>query len=118
MIEAGADIIVAHLGLTTGGSVGVETALRLEDCPQLIHAWAEPARKCARMRSSGVTKDPFRRPRMLSFREYTCFHGPARWSACRSRPRSLNRSRAFEKTAFRCSMQRLPMINFFPEHER
>lgn len=45
MAKAGADIIVAHLGLTTGGSIGAETALKLEDCPKLIDAWAEAARK-------------------------------------------------------------------------
>jgi predicted TIM-barrel enzyme len=45
MTEAGADIIVAHLGLTTGGRIGAETALRLEDCPKLINEWAEAARK-------------------------------------------------------------------------
>ena len=43
MAEAGADIIVCHLGLTTGGSIGAETALRLEDCPALVDAWAEAA---------------------------------------------------------------------------
>lgn len=45
MTKAGADIIVAHLGLTTGGSIGAETALKLEDCPKLIDEWAEAARK-------------------------------------------------------------------------
>jgi predicted TIM-barrel enzyme len=45
MTKAGADIIVAHLGLTTGGSIGAETALTLEDCPKLIDEWAEAARK-------------------------------------------------------------------------
>jgi predicted TIM-barrel enzyme len=45
MAKAGADIIVAHLGLTTGGSIGAETALKLEDCPKLIDEWAEAARK-------------------------------------------------------------------------
>jgi predicted TIM-barrel enzyme len=45
MAKAGADIIVAHLGLTTGGSIGAETALKLEDCPKLIGEWAEAARK-------------------------------------------------------------------------
>jgi len=45
MAKAGADIIVAHLGLTTGGSIGAETALKLEDCPALINDWAEAARK-------------------------------------------------------------------------
>ena len=45
MAKAGADIIVVHMGLTTGGSIGAETALKLEDCPKLIDACAEAARK-------------------------------------------------------------------------
>jgi predicted TIM-barrel enzyme len=44
MAEAGADVIVCHLGLTTGGSIGAETALKLEDCPAKVDAWAEAAR--------------------------------------------------------------------------
>ncbi len=43
MARAGADIIVCHLGLTTGGSIGAGTALRLEDCPTQVDAWAEAA---------------------------------------------------------------------------
>ncbi|MEM8811736.1 MAG: phosphoenolpyruvate hydrolase family protein [Pseudomonadota bacterium] len=45
MAKAGADIIVCHLGLTTGGSIGAETALKLEDCPAMVDAWAEAALK-------------------------------------------------------------------------
>ena len=45
MTKAGADIIVAHMGLTTGGDIGADTALKLKDCPALIHEWAEAARK-------------------------------------------------------------------------
>ena len=45
MTEAGADIVVCHLGLTTGGSIGAETALKLEDCPALVDAWSEAALK-------------------------------------------------------------------------
>lgn len=45
MAKAGADIIVCHLGLTTGGSIGAETALKLEDCPALVDAWSEAALK-------------------------------------------------------------------------
>ncbi|URQ60271.1 phosphoenolpyruvate hydrolase family protein [Pantoea alhagi] len=44
MTEAGADIIVPHMGLTTGGNIGAETALKLEDCVPLITAWAEAAK--------------------------------------------------------------------------
>ena len=43
MARAGADIIVCHLGLTTGGSIGADTALTLEDCPALVDAWSEAA---------------------------------------------------------------------------
>lgn len=43
MAKAGADIVVCHLGLTTGGSIGAETSLSLEDCPALVDAWAGAA---------------------------------------------------------------------------
>jgi len=43
MAEAGADIVVCHLGLTTGGTIGAQTALKLEDCPAQIDAWATEA---------------------------------------------------------------------------
>ena len=43
MARAGADVIVCHLGLTTGGSIGAETALALADCPPKVDAWAEAA---------------------------------------------------------------------------
>ena len=43
MAKAGADIIVCHLGLTTGGSIGAETALKLGDCPALVEHWAKAA---------------------------------------------------------------------------
>ena len=43
MAQAGADIIVCHLGLTTGGIIGAETALKLADCPALVDQWAEAA---------------------------------------------------------------------------
>jgi predicted TIM-barrel enzyme len=43
MVKAGADIIVCHMGLTTGGSIGAETALSLTDCAALINEWSETA---------------------------------------------------------------------------
>jgi predicted TIM-barrel enzyme len=45
MAKAGADIIVCHLGLTTGGSIGAETALTLDACIPLIDSWAAAARE-------------------------------------------------------------------------
>ena len=42
--DDGADVIVAHMGLTTGGAIGAETAKTLEECARLIDDWAEAAR--------------------------------------------------------------------------
>lgn len=36
MAEAGADILVAHMGLTTKGTIGAKTALTLDDCIKKI----------------------------------------------------------------------------------
>src|SRR5471030_920815 len=44
MTEAGADIIVPHMGLTTGGNIGAGTALKLEDCVPMINEWAKAAK--------------------------------------------------------------------------
>lgn len=38
MTRAGADILVAHMGLTTGGSIGAESALTLDDCVDRVSA--------------------------------------------------------------------------------
>ncbi len=43
MAGAGADIIVCHLGLTTGGAIGAETSLTLEQCPAIVDEWAAAA---------------------------------------------------------------------------
>jgi predicted TIM-barrel enzyme len=44
MAGAGADIVVAHLGLTTGGAIGAGTALKLADCVAPIQAYAAAAK--------------------------------------------------------------------------
>jgi len=44
MARAGADIVVCHMGLTTGGAIGARTALSLKECVPLIEAWAKAAR--------------------------------------------------------------------------
>ncbi|TIU16644.1 MAG: phosphoenolpyruvate hydrolase family protein, partial [Mesorhizobium sp.] len=44
MTKAGADIIVAHMGVTTGGSIGATSAKSLDDCVTEIDAIAEAAR--------------------------------------------------------------------------
>jgi predicted TIM-barrel enzyme len=48
MAVAGADIIVCHMGLTTGGAIGAAAAVRLAECPALVDAWSEAALKVRR----------------------------------------------------------------------
>lgn len=43
MAKAGADIVVCHMGLTTGGSIGADTAKKLEECPGYLDDWADAA---------------------------------------------------------------------------
>jgi len=43
MARAGADIIVAHMGLTTGGVIGAETSLTLDKCMPRIDRIAQAA---------------------------------------------------------------------------
>jgi len=44
MVEAGADVIVAHMGLTTGGSIGADTAMTLDDAVREVQAIADAAK--------------------------------------------------------------------------
>jgi predicted TIM-barrel enzyme len=43
MTRAGADLIVCHMGLTTGGAIGADTAKSLDDCVALIDDWSAAA---------------------------------------------------------------------------
>lgn len=45
MAEAGADILVAHMGLTTKGTIGAKTALTLDDCVEKIKAIIKAGRE-------------------------------------------------------------------------
>ena len=45
MTEAGADLVVAHMGVTSGGSIGATTTKSLEQSVALIDEWAEAARR-------------------------------------------------------------------------
>jgi predicted TIM-barrel enzyme len=49
MTDAGADILVAHMGLTTSGSIGARTAKTLDQCVPLIEEIVKTAR--------GIRKD-------------------------------------------------------------
>mmetsp|Transcript_28001 Transcript_28001/g.33148 ORF Transcript_28001/g.33148 Transcript_28001/m.33148 type:complete len:89 (-) Transcript_28001:331-597(-) len=45
MGNAGADVSVAHRGLTTKGSIGAESGLTLKDCVKLIQSIVDAARE-------------------------------------------------------------------------
>jgi predicted TIM-barrel enzyme len=51
MADAGADIIVAHMGVTVGGTIGAKSAKTLDDCVRLVQEIADAAR--------GVNPDVF-----------------------------------------------------------
>lgn len=44
MAKAGADVLVAHMGLTTKGTIGAKTALTLDDCVERIQAIVDAGR--------------------------------------------------------------------------
>jgi predicted TIM-barrel enzyme len=44
MAEAGADVLVPHMGLTTGGAIGAESAKTLDECVGLIQAMHDAAK--------------------------------------------------------------------------
>ncbi len=44
MAQAGADVLVPHMGLTTKGSIGAETALTLDDAAQRVQAMHDAAK--------------------------------------------------------------------------
>ena len=44
MTAVGANFVVAHMGLTTGGNIGTQSVLALGDCPALIDGMASAAR--------------------------------------------------------------------------
>ena len=98
MAEAGADIIIAHMGLTTGGSIGAQTALKLADCPALIDAWASAAK------------------RVLAFIMVLCLGGPI--AAPDDAQYILNQSRHCNGFYGASSMERLPVETAIIEQTR
>jgi predicted TIM-barrel enzyme len=44
MTKAGADLLVAHMGLTTKGTIGAKTALTLDDCVKRIQSMHDTAK--------------------------------------------------------------------------
>jgi predicted TIM-barrel enzyme len=98
MTAAGADIIVAHMGVTTGGAIGAKAAKSLEQCVAEIDAIADAARA---VRDDVIVLchgGPIAMPEDAKFilaraPHATASMAPARWSGCRLRSPSSSRSR-------------------------
>jgi predicted TIM-barrel enzyme len=45
MAEAGADVLVPHMGLTTGGAIGAESAKTLDESVKLVQAMHDAAKR-------------------------------------------------------------------------
>ena len=92
MAQAGADVLVPHMGLTTGGAIGADTAKTLDESVQLVQACTtlrsastRTSSCCATAgRSPSPTTPPMssRTPRASS-----ASSARRRWSACRPRLR-------------------------------
>jgi predicted TIM-barrel enzyme len=74
MARAGADVIVCHMGLTTGGAVGAETAITLERVPALVDEWAEAAFKANRDAIILVHGGPVAEPEDAAYVFGNCRH--------------------------------------------
>ena len=93
MTEVGADIVVAHMGLTTGGAIGARTAKSLDMCVEEVQAVLDAARTVrddVLVHSATAVRS---RPRLtpsscsIGVPDWTASMAPVRWSVCRPRRR-------------------------------
>ncbi len=105
MAEAGADILVCHMGLTTKGSIGAKTSKTLEECAVLIDRWAEAAK---RVRSDVIVLchgGPIAMPEDASFILKTCkhvhgFYGASSMERLPTETAIKNQTEEFKKITF------------------
>jgi predicted TIM-barrel enzyme len=108
MAKAGADIIVCHLGLTTGGSIGSQTALKLADCPALVDEWAEAALKVNKDAIIIVHGGPVSMPDDAQFilsntRNCHGFYGASSMERLPTEVALVEQTRAFKRLSFTSS---------------
>lgn len=105
MAKAGADIIVCHLGLTTGGSIGSQTALKLADCPALVDEWADAALKVNKDAIIIVHGGPVSMPDDAQFilsntRNCHGFYGASSMERLPTEVALVEQTRAFKRLSF------------------
>ena len=94
MTKAGADIVVAHMGVTTGGSIGATSAKSLDDCVKEIDAIAEAARSVRKDVILLCHGGPISMPKRCANTSLpaapacTASTAPRAWSGCRPKRRS------------------------------
>jgi predicted TIM-barrel enzyme len=106
MARAGADIIVCHLGLTTGGSIGATTALKLADCPALVDEWSEAALKVNKNAIVLAHGGPVSMPEDAEFilrntRNCHGFYGASSMERLPAEAALVEQTRKFKSIAFR-----------------
>lgn len=105
MAKAGADVIVCHMGLTTGGAIGAETALELADCPALIDAWSEAALRVNRdvilLCHGGPIAEPDDAAYILANTACHGFYGASSMERLPTEIALTEQTRAFKRVAIR-----------------
>ena len=105
MTKAGADIIVAHMGLTTSGDIGAQTAKSISDCVPLIDEWAKAARSIRNDVIILCHGGPIASPEDASFILQTCenvngFYGASSMERLPTEVALTEKTQAFKKIHF------------------
>ena len=102
MAEAGADILVPHMGLTTKGTIGATTAITLDEAVERVQAMADAAHEVNPdvlvLCHGGPIAEPdgrARRPR-AHHRASSASSAPPAWSGCPPSGRSPTTLREFK----------------------
>ena len=105
MTEAGADIIVTHMGLTTSGNIGAQTSRSLSECVSLIDDWSSAAKSIREDVIILCHGGPIAMPEDANYILQNCknIHGFYGASSMERLPTELaltERTRAFKKISF------------------
>jgi predicted TIM-barrel enzyme len=106
MAEAGCDILIPHMGLTTKGSIGAKTALTLEESAQRVQAMHDAAKRVNRevlvLCHGGPIAEPADAQYILDHTEgIVGFYGASSMERLPVEPAITNRIREFGQLRFR-----------------
>jgi predicted TIM-barrel enzyme len=106
LARADADVVIAHMGLTTKGAIGASTAVALKDCPARIQAMHDAARRVKRdilvLCHGGPIAEPADAQYVLDRTEGVVgFYGASSMERLPVEPAIENRVREFTKLNFK-----------------